>query len=80
MLNLFQYYLFLDFIIHFITRETVKLTTAPRAAKIIVFKTSSENKLGKMLNNVPAAVPVLREILVSIYPEFISGSVPCLSS
>jgi hypothetical protein len=29
-----------------------------------------------MLNKVPAAVPVLREILVSIYPEFILGSSP----
>jgi hypothetical protein len=66
MLNLFQYYLFLDFINHFNKSETVKLTVAPRAAKIIVFKTSSENKLGKMLKKVPAAVPVLREILVSI--------------
>ena len=69
-------YLFLNFINHFNNRETVKLTVAPRAAKIIVFNTSSENKLGKMLNKVPAAVPVLREILVSIYPEFISGSSP----
>jgi hypothetical protein len=32
-----------------------------------------------MLNKVPAAVPVLREILASIYPEFISGSFPFLS-
>ena len=66
MLNLFQYYLFLNFNNHFNKSETVKLTVAPRAAKIIVFNTSSENKLGKMLNKVPAAVPVLREILASI--------------
>ena len=76
MLYSFQYYLFLNFINHFNKSETVKLTVAPRAAKIIVFNTSSENKLGKMLNKVPAAVPVLREIVASIYPEFISGSSP----
>ena len=76
MLYLFKYYLFLNFINHFNKSETVKLTVAPRAAKIMVLKISSENKLGKMLNKVPATVPVLREILVSIYPEFISGSFP----
>jgi hypothetical protein len=69
-------YLFLNFINHFNKSETVKLTVAPIAAKTIVFKISSENKLGKMLNKVPAAVPVLREIVFSIYSEFISESFP----
>ena len=55
---MFQYYLFFNFIIHFNNSETVKLTVAPRAAKIIVFNTSSENKLGKMFNYVPAAAPI----------------------
>ena len=78
MLNLFQYYLFLDFVNHFNRSETVKLTVAPMTAKIIVFAISSERILGKTLNKVPDAVPTFREILVSIYPEFISGAFPLL--
>ena len=75
MLNLFQYY-FLDFVTLFNSRETAKLTVAPITAKIIVFAISSERILGKILNTVPEAVPVFSVILVSIYPEFISGSFP----
>lgn len=56
MLNLFQYYLFLNFNNHFNKSETVKLTVAPRAAKTNVFKIATENKLGKILNNVPEVV------------------------
>jgi hypothetical protein len=59
MLNLFQYHLFLNFIIQFSNSETVKLTVAPRAAKTIVLKIATENKLGKMFNYVPAAVPIV---------------------
>ena len=78
MLNLFQYYCFLDFVTLFNIRETAKLTVAPITAKIIVFAISSERILGKTLNKVPEAVPAFKEILVSIYPEFISGSFPLL--
>jgi hypothetical protein len=35
--------------------------------------------LGKILNKVPDAVPVFKVILVSIYPELVSGSLPTLS-
>ena len=66
MLYWLQYYLFLDFVKHFNKSETVKLTEAPNAAKIIVFTTSSERILGKILNTVPDAVPAFKEILVSI--------------
>ncbi len=66
MLYFFQYYLFLDFVNHFNKSETVKLTVAPSAAKIIVFTISSERILGKILNTVPDAVPAFKEILVSI--------------
>ena len=77
MLNLFQYY-FLDFVTLFNIRETAKLTVAPITAKIIVFAISSERMFGKTLNKVPDTVPVFKEILASIYPEFISGSFPLL--
>lgn len=66
MLYWFQYYLVLDFVNRFNKSETVKLTVAPNAAKIIVFSISSERILGKILNTVPAAVPAFKEILVSI--------------
>ncbi len=38
--------------------DITKLTIAPRAANIIVFKTSSECKFGKTLKKVPPAVPI----------------------
>jgi hypothetical protein len=36
----------------------IKLTIAPSVASITVFRTSSECKLGKILKNVPPAVPI----------------------
>ncbi len=44
-----------------------KLTIAPRAANIIVFKTSSECKFGKTLKNVPPAVPIRVWLLLVIF-------------
>lgn len=53
----------LDYFLCFLMRylsvmDVMKLTIAPRAANIIVFKTSSECKFGKTLKNVPPAVPI----------------------
>ena len=59
-------YLFLDFVNHFKRSETIKLTVAPKTPKIMVLAISSERILGSTLKNVPDAVPVRREILVSI--------------
>jgi hypothetical protein len=48
-----------DFLMNsFSTSESKKLTIAPIAAKITVLKTSSELRLGKILKNVPPAVPL----------------------
>lgn len=43
--------------------ESVKLTTAPIIAKIIVFTISSEFKLGVILKKVPLTVPTKVELL-----------------
>ena len=48
------------------TKDIVKLTIAPRVARIIVLSTSSECKFGKTLKNVPPAVPITVELLCSI--------------
>lgn len=58
-------YFFLTFVSTFKISVAVKLTTAPITAKTTVFKISSECKLGTILSNVPAAVPVLSEMLAS---------------
>ena len=44
--------------------EITKLTIAPKVAKIIVFKTSSDSKFGIILKNVPPAVPTKAELLL----------------
>lgn len=48
------------------TKDIVKLTIAPRVARIIVLRTSSECKFGKTLKNVPPAVPITVELLCCI--------------
>ncbi|WP_395061337.1 hypothetical protein [Flavobacterium sp.] len=60
----------LDYFLYFLLRylnskDNRKLTTAPKAANTIVFKISSERKLGKTLKKVPPAVPTSRRIQVS---------------
>lgn len=57
---------FLEFIIFFKTNETIKLTVAPRTAKITVFAISSESILGAILKNVPETVPTGRLLFDSI--------------
>ena len=46
--------------------DIIKLTIAPRVANMTVFKTSSECKFGKILKNVPPAVPITVELLCCI--------------
>ena len=48
------------------SKDIKKLTIAPSEARIIVFKISSECKFGKMLKNVPPAVPTKVELLCCI--------------
>jgi len=59
-------YFFLAFTRVFNNSVAPKLTTAPRNARITVFTKSSELTFGKILNNVPAAVPAFKEMLVPI--------------
>ncbi|SNB05683.1 hypothetical protein FPC831_360006 [Flavobacterium psychrophilum] len=40
------------------SKDIKKLTIAPSVARIIVFRISSECKFGKILKNVPQAVPI----------------------
>ena len=48
------------------SKDIKKLTIAPREARIIVFKISSEFRFGKTLKNVPPAVPTTVELLCCI--------------
>ena len=59
-------YFFLTFVRTFKISVTVKLTTAPITANTTVLKIFPACKLGTILRNVPAAVPVLSEMLASI--------------
>lgn len=55
---------FLCFRIKYLSKiEMVKLTIAPKVAKIIVFTKSSEFKFGIILKKVPPAVPTTAELL-----------------
>ena len=59
---------FLCFLIKNLSKiEIVKLTTAPKVAKKMVFTTSSEFKLGKILKKVPPAVPTNAGLLDCIF-------------
>lgn len=63
-----ELYYFLCFLINNLsTIEIVKLTIAPKVAKITVFTTSSEFKFGIILKKVPPAVPANAELLDCIF-------------
>ena len=58
---------FLCFLMRYLSSiDITKLTIAPRAANIIVFKTSSECRFGKILKNVPPTVPIRVWLLLVI--------------